>query len=101
MKGLFEGINYLHSLGIVHRDIKPENILCGNDMFDLKLADLGLSSLVLPKNYLFRRCGTILYIAPEVLKSKGYRQPADIWSAGCIYFLLLTGKLPYSGKTIY
>lgn len=99
MKPIFEALYYLHSIGIVHRDIKPENILCGANMYDIKLADLGLSSLIMPKEQLFTRCGTIFYIAPEVLIGDGYGMSADIWSAGCIMYLLLSGCLPYVGDS--
>lgn len=99
MKPIFEALYYLHSIGIVHRDIKPENILCGKDMFDIKLADLGLSSLIMPKEQLYTRCGTIFYIAPEVMSGDGYRMSADIWSAGCIMYLLLSGTLPFIGDS--
>jgi serine/threonine protein kinase len=53
-------------LGIVHRDLKPENILCGEELEDLKIADFGLSKMVLPKEKMDSACGTLSYVAPEV-----------------------------------
>lgn len=42
-------------------------------------------------------CGTLSYVAPEVLTMQGYGQEADLWSVGVIMFLLLCGKLPFDG----
>ena len=51
----------------MHRDLKPENILCGEELEDLKIADFGLSKMVLPKEKMDSACGTLSYVAPEVL----------------------------------
>ncbi|DAZ97558.1 TPA: hypothetical protein N0F65_005530 [Lagenidium giganteum] len=99
MMPLLESVAYLHRLGIVHRDIKPENILCGERLNDLKIADFGLSKLVHPEEIMKMPCGTLNYVAPEVLSLVGYGKEADIWSVGVIMFLLLRGELPFHGKT--
>lgn len=99
MAPLLESVAYLHRLGIVHRDIKPENILCGEKLNDLKIADFGLSKLVHPEEIMRMPCGTLNYVAPEVLSLVGYGREADIWSVGVIMFLLLRGELPFHGKT--
>ena len=57
--------------GIVHRDLKPENILCGDELEDLKIADFGLSKMTLPKEKMDSACGTLSYVAPEVLTLQG------------------------------
>lgn len=98
MKPLLESVAYLHDLGIVHRDLKPENILCGEDLEDLKIADFGLSKMILPKEKMDTACGTLSYVAPEVLTLQGYGKEADLWSIGVILFLLLCGKLPFDGE---
>eukprot|EP00968_Pinguiococcus_pyrenoidosus_P018191 scaffold1867_cov247-Pinguiococcus_pyrenoidosus.AAC.28 len=98
MKPLVESVAYLHDLGIVHRDLKPENILCGENLEDLKIADFGLSKLVLPTDVMKMPCGTLSYVAPEVLTLTGYGKETDIWSLGVIMFLLLRGKLPFDGE---
>ena len=90
---------YLHDLGIVHRDLKPENILCGENLEDLKIADFGLSKMVLPTEKMDAACGTLSYVAPEVLTKQGYGKEADLWSIGVILFLLLLGKLPFDADT--
>jgi hypothetical protein len=67
IRPLLESVAYLHDLGIVHRDLKPENILCGEELEDLKIADFGLSKMVLPQEKMDIACGTLSYVAPEVL----------------------------------
>lgn len=91
-------IHLTFSTGIVHRDLKPENILCGEELEDLKIADFGLSKMVLPKEKMDSACGTLSYVAPEVLTMQGYGREADLWSVGVIMFLLLCGKLPFDGE---
>lgn len=98
MRPLLESVAYLHDLGIVHRDLKPENILCGDELDDLKIADFGLSKMTLPKEKMDAACGTLSYVAPEVLTMQGYGKEADLWSVGVILFLLLCGKLPFDGE---
>lgn len=98
LKPLLESVAYLHDLGIVHRDLKPENILCGEELEDLKIADFGLSKMTLPKEKMDSACGTLSYVAPEVLTLQGYGKEADLWSVGVIMFLLLCGKLPFDGE---
>jgi serine/threonine protein kinase/Ca2+-binding EF-hand superfamily protein len=97
LRPLLDALAYLHDLGIVHRDLKPENILCGEELEDLKIADFGLSKMTLPKEKMDAACGTLSYVAPEVLTMQGYGKEADLWSVGVILFLLLCGKLPFDG----
>ena len=49
------------------RDLKPENILCGENLEDIKIADFGLSKMLLPREKMDTACGTLSYVAPEVL----------------------------------
>eukprot|EP00638_Chattonella_subsalsa_P005902 CAMPEP_0117741722 /NCGR_PEP_ID=MMETSP0947-20121206/5096_1 /TAXON_ID=44440 /ORGANISM="Chattonella subsalsa, Strain CCMP2191" /LENGTH=221 /DNA_ID=CAMNT_0005558061 /DNA_START=33 /DNA_END=695 /DNA_ORIENTATION=+ len=91
-------LEYCHSQGVYHRDLKPQNLLFGEN-FQLKIADFGLASVSLkdaPESFLETRCGTLPYTAPEILKKKcKYRgSKADIWSAGVILFVMLTGNQP-------
>ena len=97
IRPLLESVAYLHDLGIAHRDIKPENILCGTDYDDVKIADFGLSKMVLPLEQMKSACGTLSYVAPEVLTMQGYGKEADLWSVGVIMHLVLCGKLPFDG----
>lgn len=96
---LLESILYLHDLGITHRDIKPENILCGEQIEDIKLADFGLSKMHLAHEKMQQACGTLSYVAPEVLDGRPYGQETDLWSVGVIMCLLLCGRLPFDGET--
>lgn len=97
---LLEIVAYLHKCGIIHRDIKPENILLTDktESATIKLTDFGLSTLCDPNELLTQPCGTLAYVAPEVLTLQGYNQKADVWSIGVIMFLLLRGRLPFSVK---
>ena len=97
LRPLLESVAYIHDLGIVHRDLKPENILCGGNLEELKIADFGLSKMILPTEKMDSACGTLSYVAPEVLMMCGYGKEADLWSLGVITFLVLCGKLPFDG----
>ena len=96
---VIKAIKYLHTMGIVHRDLKPENILCDSGFKTVKLADFGLGKLVKENTVLARKCGTLVYAAPEILTESGYTKQADMWSIGVIMFLVLRGRLPYQGDT--
>ncbi|CAK9304072.1 unnamed protein product [Gordionus sp. m RMFG-2023] len=92
------GVEYLHSIGVAHRDLKPENILL--DLNDhIKIADFGLATLFCYKDterLLDKKCGTLPYVAPEVMTKNKYKaQPADLWSCGIILVALLSGELPW------
>lgn len=78
-KGLFGGLEYLHSINIIHRDIKPANILVDDDEI-LKICDLGLSKVQTTGANHTRQVGTLLYQAPELLfGASKYNQKVDIW----------------------
>lgn len=90
-------IKYYHEKNIVHRDLKPENLLLisKDDDTSVKIADFGFATYV-PKGGLEERCGTMLYIAPELLyKNKRYGLEADMWSLGVISYMLLCGRVPF------
>ena len=102
---VLEALRYLHNCGIIHRDIKTENILIEttksgseHQITTVKLIDFGFSSVLLPNQPLLDQCGTLSYIAPEVLLNKGYGKEADLWSVGVILYLMLCGKLPFDSR---
>ena len=91
---------YIHSQLIVHRDIKLENILIDVNN-NVKICDFGIGIILSNENQeLYGRCGTPIYIAPEIIistKEKGYKGfPVDIWSAGIVLYIMLSGKLPFN-----
>ena len=88
---LLEAVSYLHRCGIVHRDIKPENVLIETDdnrITNVKIIDFGLSKATLPHQLLTDQCGTLSYVAPEVLVNHGYGKQVDLWSIGVIMYLM-------------
>ncbi|CAI5745125.1 unnamed protein product [Peronospora destructor] len=101
---LVAGLEACHSQGVYHRDIKPENLLL-DENFALKIADFGLSGLRERANgavmELYTQCGTGGYMSPEVLSCLPYEgEPADVWSAGVVLFIMLAGFPPFQIATI-
>ena len=96
MKGIFEALNYLHKKNIIHRDIKPENILFKNknDLSSVILCDFGLSYHL--NNYetsTSGSCGTVIYMAPEILMKRNYDVLVDSFSAGIVLYILCSGGM--------
>lgn len=89
-----------HSLGVMHRDLKPENFLLVNkdDDFSLKAIDFGLSVFFKPGQNFTEVVGSPYYVAPEVLM-KHYGPEADVWTAGVILYILLSGVPPFWAET--
>merc|ERR1719326_1588814 len=93
-----EAVNYIHARGIVHRDLKLENFLYEKEDTDhLKLIDFGFSHIWEPNTKMALSCGTLAYVAPEVLK-KDYTSKCDLWSMGVVIFILLVGYMPFAGS---
>ncbi|CAN7101474.1 unnamed protein product [Brassica rapa subsp. narinosa] len=100
---LISAVDFCHSRGVSHRDLKPENLLV-DENGDLKVSDFGLSALpeqLLQDGLLHTQCGTPAYVAPEVLRKKGYDgAKADIWSCGVVLYVLLAGYLPFQDENL-
>lgn len=97
---ILQALNYCHTQNIVHRDLKPENFLFQTeaDDSDLKIIDFGLSK-IMEGGRIHRmktRAGTPYYISPEVLAGN-YDVSCDMWSAGCMLYILLCGYPPFYG----
>ncbi|GMF57694.1 unnamed protein product [Phytophthora fragariaefolia] len=100
---LVAGLDACHAQGVYHRDIKPENLLL-DEGFALKVADFGLSGLREEADgavaELYTQCGTRGYMSPEVLSCLPYEgEPADVWSAGVVLFIMLAGFPPFQIAT--
>ncbi|XP_074556273.1 CBL-interacting serine/threonine-protein kinase 5-like [Curcuma longa] len=100
---LISAVDFCHSHGVFHRDLKPENLLLDR-RGDLKISDFGLSALpeqLRHDGLLHTQCGTPSYVAPEVLRRRGYDgAKADLWSCGVILFVLLAGFLPFQDESL-
>ena len=92
---LINGLEYIHSKGVVHRDLKPENLLIGKGNI-LKIIDFGLSNYFNGKNLLITPCGSPCYASPEMVSGKKYNGFCiDIWSTGIILYAMVCGYLPF------
>mmetsp|Transcript_34788 Transcript_34788/g.109853 ORF Transcript_34788/g.109853 Transcript_34788/m.109853 type:complete len:410 (-) Transcript_34788:98-1327(-) len=91
-------LDHLHSRGYVYRDLKPENVLITKSG-NVKLADMGFTKLIFEKGRAHTVCGTVDYIAPEILEHRGCGLAADFWGLGVLIFELISGCPPFRGKT--
>ncbi|CAB9518917.1 Ephrin type-B receptor 3 (Fragment) [Seminavis robusta] len=98
--GAARGMAYLHSGDppILHRDLKSANILL-NESYTAKVCDFGLSRLKAQERSMTGNCGTVQWMAPEVLANQRYNEKADVYSYGIICTELLTRECPYEGMT--
>lgn len=116
---LVNAIAYLHQNSIVHRDIKLENLMVDFVPISggvnsarlvnqetvprryrqiIKLTDFGLAVQIKEEEKLYTVCGTPIYVAPEILLEIGYSFPVDIWAAGVIAYILLSGYPPFNNE---
>ncbi|CAD8174344.1 unnamed protein product [Paramecium pentaurelia] len=103
MYNLIKALFHMHSKKCMHRDLKPENLLLkskDNDT-DIVIADFGLAH-IMDQQPLYKRCGTPGFVAPEILKYNDqipfYNEKCDIFSAGVIFYFMVTGVQPFNGS---
>ncbi|KAI9102181.1 hypothetical protein K1719_023691 [Acacia pycnantha] len=93
---IVSAVSHLHANGITHRDLKPENILL-DAHGHVVLTDFGLARQFCENARSNSLCGTLEYMAPEIILGKGHDKGADWWSFGILIFEMLTGKPPFTG----
>lgn len=105
---ILEAVAYMSSKNIMHRDLKPDNMILKEksklETCVLKIVDFGLATEASAQEYLFKRCGTPGFVAPEVINAPSnenvhYSTKCDVFSAGIILYILITERSPFEGKS--
>ena len=108
MKCIMRSLAYMAEKKIMHRDLKPDNMILKHNKSlskcELKIVDFGLATQHDIPEYLFKRCGTPGFVAPEVINAPSstnihYLPKCDVFSDGVIFYILLTGTSPFDGKS--
>ncbi|KAI9483278.1 MAG: kinase-like domain-containing protein [Benjaminiella poitrasii] len=100
-KQIADALVWCHAHHICHRDLKPENILLDEEKKKIKIADFGMAVMQPATKLLKTSCGSPHYASPEIVRGIPYYGPAaDVWSAGVILYVLLTGRLPFDDRHV-
>jgi p21-activated kinase 1 len=92
VRGIVRALEFLHGMDMMHRDVKGENVLLGKSG-SVKLGDFGLSTR---EGLNYDVCGTVPYMAPELVKRSRYTKSVDIWALGMTVVEMLNNSQPYS-----
>lgn len=95
--GIARGMQYLHGMDVLLRDLKPENIGFDRDTGHVMLFDFGMAREVksCPADEI---CGSLRYMAPEVMEGKGHSFQSDVYSFGMVLYELCTLRMPFANK---
>jgi cyclin-dependent kinase len=98
---LLAGVSFCHDRRVLHRDLKPQNLLINKENLELKLADFGLArAFGIPVRSYTHEVVTLWYRAPDVLMgSRKYSTPVDLWSVGCIFGEMTSGRPLFPGTS--
>mmetsp|Transcript_10374 Transcript_10374/g.26590 ORF Transcript_10374/g.26590 Transcript_10374/m.26590 type:complete len:561 (+) Transcript_10374:115-1797(+) len=98
---IVRALDYCHTLGYAHRDLKAENVVFTDAYASIiKLTDFGFCVKDASDRMLETMCGSMMYSAPEILLAEPYNgQAADIWSLGVVFYLMITGGLPFDDSS--
>lgn len=93
-------LGHLHKHGVIYRDLKPENVLLDHQGH-VKLTDFGLckQNVFQTSDLAQTFCGTVEYMAPEVIKGRGHGKEVDWWSLGTLMYDMMNGQPPFQGNT--
>ncbi len=98
LRGIADGVGFLHERGIVHRDLKPGNVFSEANV--VKIGDVGLSKFITPsrRSAQTQSVGTVYYMAPEVAKGR-YGMEVDVYALGIMLYEMITGRVPFEGES--
>ncbi len=98
LRGIADGVGFLHEQGIVHRDLKPGNVFSEANI--VKIGDVGLSKFITPsrRSAQTQSVGTVYYMAPEVAKGR-YGLEVDVYALGIMLYEMITGRVPFEGES--
>lgn len=99
---ILRALQHAHEKGVIHRDIKPQNIMLLNDNKTIKVADFGIarfSNKGDTKTMTDGAIGSVHYISPEQAKGEIVDNKTDIYSAGVVFYEMLTGRVPFQSDS--